>query len=107
MKKIMIAVFVLLVGSYGAHAQDNTKKSDTSHHHMMTMKDCVMMKDGKMMVIKGGKNMEMTQDMTLSDGTTVMKDGNIKMKDGKTTSLKNGDCIYMDGKIKRSKMKSA
>lgn len=107
MKKILIAAFVLLAGVYSAHAQVTPQKTDTTKHHSMMMKDCVMMKDGKLMVMKGGKNMEMTEDMTLSNGTTIMKDGNVKMKDGKTTSLKNGDCIYMDGKIKRSKMKSA
>jgi len=106
MKKIMIAVFVLLMGSYGAYAQDGQKKDTSAHHHMMPMKDCVMMKDGKLTVIKGGKHMDMTEDMTLSNGTTVMKDGSVKMKDGSTTTLKDGDCIYMDGKIKRGKMKS-
>jgi hypothetical protein len=61
--------------------------------------DGMMMKDGKMMQMKAGTMTEMTQDMTLSDGTMVMKNGEVMMKDGKKMTLKNGDMITMDGKM--------
>ncbi len=63
------------------------------------MHDGVMMKHGKMMVMKDGKTMKMTEDMTMSDGTMVMKDGMVKMKDGKTMKMKNGEMVMMDGKM--------
>ncbi|MFT3704742.1 MAG: hypothetical protein QM802_20420 [Agriterribacter sp.] len=107
MKKIAITIVVFLVCGYAVQAQNTPKKTDSTAHHSMMMKDCVMMKDGKMTVMKGGKTMDMTDDMKLSNGTTIMKDGSIKMKDGKTSTLNNGDCIYMDGKIKRAKAKTA
>ena len=37
-------------------------------------KDCCMMKDGRMMM-KGGKMMPMTENMTMADGTCKMMDG--------------------------------
>lgn len=68
-------------------------------HHKMGMKNCVMMKDGKMMVMKDGNTMMMDKDMTMSNGTMVMTDGNVKMKNGKMMMLKEGDCVMMDGKM--------
>jgi hypothetical protein len=88
-----------------AHAQE--KKMDKMNSKMgmkHKMKDCVMMEDGKMMVMKGGENMAMDQDMTMTNGTMVMTDGTVKMKSGKTTKLKNGDCVMMNGMVTRSKM---
>ena len=71
----------------------------------MMKKDCVMMKDGKMMQMKDGKTMAMDHDMSFPNGAMIMADGNMKMKDGKTMMLKNGDCVMMDGKMTHMSMK--
>ncbi len=63
------------------------------------MKDHLMMKDGKMMVMKEGKSMMMKEEMTLKDGTKVMMDGTVMMKDGKKMMMKDNDMIMMDGKM--------
>jgi uncharacterized Zn ribbon protein len=63
------------------------------------MKDCIMMKDGKMMVMKSGMSMMMMNDSTFKNGTMVMKDGTVKMKDGTTHMLKDGECV-VGGKVK-------
>ena len=96
--------------SSGVFAQDNMggmkmthKHKKTSMHHGM-MKDCVMMKDGKMMMMKDGKSMPMTEDMTMSNGMVCMTDGTCKMKDGKTMMMKNGEKCTMDGKMSGMKM---
>ena len=104
MKKIFVFLFISLLGT-GAFAQNDKKidKMDKMKSEK-TMKDCVMMKDGKMMVMKNGKTMEMDKDMAMSNGTMVMKDGTVKMKDGKTMMMKNGDHMYMNGKIDKMKM---
>jgi len=98
----LIAAFVF---SMSANAQTG-KTSHKMHHGTMhhSMKDCVMMKDGKMMMMKEGKTMAMDKDMTMSDGTVCMMDGTCKMKDGKTMMMKNGDKCYMNGKMKMGKM---
>jgi hypothetical protein len=97
MKKLLI-LFAAFLLSAGLHAQDSSKSKTMGKS--TKMKDCIMMKDGKLVVEKNGTTTDLTQDMTLKNGTVVMKDGTVKTKDGKTMALKEGQCIYMDGKIK-------
>ncbi len=71
MKKMffLIAAFVV---SMAATAQTDTTMHKTTHAKMQhSTKDCVMMKDGKMMMMKNGKMMDMDKDMTMSDGPCV------------------------------------
>lgn len=63
--------------------------------------DGVMMKDGKMMMMKDGKPAgQMTKEMTMSNGTKVMPDGSMMAKDGgKMMMMKDGQMMMMDGKM--------
>ncbi len=92
----LLTLFLMLI-SLNANAQ-TTKK------HTM-MKDCCMMKDGKMMVMKDGKTMPMDKDMTMKNGTNCMTNGECTMKDGSKMQMKNGDCMEMSGKMCTDKMK--
>jgi hypothetical protein len=103
MKRIMFLAIAFVLGTTVVSAQQKMDKMDQKMDHKM--KDCIMMKDGKMMVEKGGSTMEMKEDMTLSNGTMVMKDGSVKTKDGKMMKMKDGDCIYMNGKMKKMSAK--
>jgi hypothetical protein len=109
MKKLFVVMVACTLSSaIFAQTDKDTKMDDMKHSEKMAkgsmkMKDCVMMEDGKMMVMKNGENMAMNEDMTMKNGTTVRKDGTVKMKDGKTMMLKDGDCVFMDGRM--SKMK--
>lgn len=109
MKKIIICLIalttfsVLTIPSFAQEKKMDSKTGKMGHK----MKDCVMMKDGKMMVEKGGKTMAMDKTMTMSNGTMVMPDGSVKMKDGTTKMLKDGDCVYMNGKMTSMKMHTA
>src|SRR5919199_295980 len=96
MKKLFILLAAAFLFSLNVHAQDSTKTTGKS----TKMKDCYMMKGGKMVMEKNGTTTDMTQDVTLSNGTVVMKDGTVKTKDGKTVTLKEGECVYTNGKIK-------
>ena len=58
-----------------------------------------MMKGGKMTMMKNGKPMPMTKDMTMRDGSMCMTDGTCKMKDGTVMKMKEGQCMMMDGKM--------
>ncbi len=69
------------------------------------MKDCCMMKDGKMMEMKDGKTMPMDKAMTMKNGTTCMTNGECTMKDGTKMTMKEGDCMEMSGKMCNDKMK--
>ena len=59
MKKLLILAVAFTL-SLGAFAQDTTHKKMDKHmdHKMGMKKDCVMMEDGKMMVMKEGKVVE-------------------------------------------------
>ena len=105
MKKIacMLAALVLTLS---ISAQDKTDKMDKKGDKAMDqkMKDCVMMENGKMTVMKDGKVMDLTSDMSLSDGSMVSANGKVTKKDGSTKTLKEGEGVYMDGKMTKMKM---
>jgi hypothetical protein len=63
------------------------------------MKDHIMMKDGKVMMIKEGKSMPLDKELMLSNGAKVTADGNVTMKDGAKTMMKEGDMMGMDGEM--------
>ena len=97
----MLAIFLMVI-SFTANAQTAKHSSKMKH---AAMKDCCMMKDGKMMVMKNGKTMPMTKDMVMTNGTKCMKNGECIMKDGKKMMMKDGDCMEMSGKMCTDKMK--
>lgn len=95
-KTVSLCALFLMVISFSANAQTSTKTT--------MMKDCCMMKDGKMMVMKNGKTMPMEKDMVMKNGTKCMTNGECTMKDGKKMMMKNGDCMEMSGKMCTDKM---
>jgi hypothetical protein len=123
MKKLLCFVTVLLfAGAVSAQTTDTTNTQDTSGMRMMhdsmvqnsgqgmpgmndmhgmsgKMKDCIMMMDGKAMVMRGGQHTVLNHQMTFANGTAVMPDGTVKMANGTTHMLKNGECVYMNGTI--------
>ena len=101
--KYAIIFLVLFALNTTVNAQTKTKKS-TTHQMNHSSKDCVMMKDGTMMMMKNGKMMQMEKDMTMKNGTVCKMDGTCKMKNGKTMKMKNGDKCYMDGRMEKMKM---
>ena len=107
MKKLF-AVIVLALIATGLKAQETKKampasasKSEMKHD----MKDCIMMMDGKMMMMKAGKSMPMTSDMKMENGAMVNMQGMVMMPDGNKMMMKNGDCMDMHGKMMKHKMK--
>ncbi len=63
--------------------------------------DGVMMKDGKMMMMEGGKaSGPMNHQMTTTTGHKVMPDGTMKMPDGKEMHMKEGQMMMKDGKMR-------
>ncbi len=90
-KTISFLTLFLMAISLNTNAQ-KVKKSTM-------MKDCCMMKDGKMMVMIDGKTMPMDKEMTMKNGTICMPNGEYTMKDGTKMMMKNGDCMEMSGKM--------
>lgn len=99
---VNILVISLLIGLGSAQAQPPAKpmthkpgrmKADGMSH------DCVVMKDGKMMMMQGNKTMPMTKEMTMTDGTKCLTDGTCLKKDGTKMTMTNGQCMMMDGRM--------
>lgn len=100
----MIAVAL----SFGAFAQDTIPTRDTVPTEQKTQKkDVYVMKDSKMWQIKAGEKSELTEDVTLANGTIVMANGTVKATDGQTTALKNGQFVDLEGNIGEWKDDSA
>ena len=100
MKKLTCLLSVLLVTGLTAVATAQTAPKVKSTKSMSKMShDYCMMKDGKMTMVKNGKPMPMTKDMTMSDGSMCLTDGTCKMKDGTTMKMKEGQCMMMNGKM--------
>jgi hypothetical protein len=59
--------------------------------------DCVLMKDGQMMMMTAGKMSPVTKDITLADGTVCKVDGTCVLKSGKQIKLSNGEGIEVAG----------
>ncbi len=82
----------------------NSAFAQKTKTHTAMMKDCCMMKDGKMMQMKSGKMMSMDKDMTMKNGTKCMTNGECIMKDGKKMKMKEGECMDMAGKMDNCSM---
>ena len=111
MKNLLTVLLVITIcGSAMAQEKVDVKKTTkhtmhkTTKKSMHTMKDCVMMKVGKMTTMMGGKTSLMTKDMTMKNGTMVKTNGTVQMKNGKSMMLKDGDCVYMNGRVDKMKM---
>jgi hypothetical protein len=99
---LLASMFLLTVCFTASNAFAQTKYK---HPHKI-LKDCCMMKDGKMMCMKAGKTMPMDKDLTMKNGTKCMTTGDCIMKDGKTMKMKEGECIDMSGKMDNCAMSS-
>jgi hypothetical protein len=102
MKKLFIAMGCICMLSLTAFTTVVSYAQSAGTESKMKEKDGeVMMKDGKMMIMKNGKWEAMTATATMSNGTKVMTDGSVMMKDGKKKMLKNGECMMPDGMMKK------
>ena len=93
--KMMYALFASLFIMAVSFTPGNVYAQTKMNFSMM--KDCCMMKDGKMMSVKSGKTMPMKKSMTMKNGTKCMVNGECTMKDGKKMKMKEGECMDMSG----------
>ena len=86
--------------SFGVFAQETTPVKDTIPTEQKSQKkDVYVMKDSKMWQIKAGEKAEMTQDVTLLNGTIIMANGTVKKTNGEFITLKNGQFVDLEGNI--------
>ena len=94
-KKLISAMFASLLIMALSFTTSNINAQSKMDSTMM--KDCCMMKGGKMMCVKNGKTMPMRKDMTMKNGTKCMINGDCVMKDGTMMKMKEGECMDMSG----------
>jgi hypothetical protein len=101
MKKMLLVPLslLLLTGTIVAQSQQEEQKTQPN---AAAMNEHFQMKEGKMLHIMNGKEMQVQNDMTLKNGTMIHPDGSYQLKNGKQLSLRNGQCMDMDGKKYRS-----
>ena len=99
MKNVFLTMIAVAL-SFGAFAQEKLPAKDTVPTEQKTQKkDIYVMKDSKMWQIKSGQKSELTEDVTLTNGTIVMANGTVKKSDGQTIALKNGQFVDLEGNI--------
>lgn len=58
--------------------------------------DHIMMREGKVIVLRNGGEMPLEEEVTMSDGTRVMPNGQVLMADGTARMMREGETITMD-----------
>lgn len=59
--------------------------------------DHVVMKDGRIVVVRDGQAEDLTRTLTFLNGTSVTPDGYYSYSDGRRTRLNNGEWFQLDG----------
>ena len=88
-----------VITSYGADQTPAEKEAEKKAEKAAELNH-IALKDGKLWVMKDGQTTELTETVTLNDGTRVMKDGSY-IEQGKTATkmLKQGEAITWEGKV--------
>ena len=63
------------------------------------LKDIIIRKNGKMLILKQGKIEEMPDVLPTTKGGAIYKDGKVVEQDGRYRSLQEGDIVTLDGEI--------
>ncbi|MEO6071566.1 MAG: DUF6799 domain-containing protein [Chitinophagaceae bacterium] len=88
MRKVIVAMVLILGLSISSQAQSGTK-----------MKDGVMMMDNKAMLCTKTSCAPLTKTYTCKDGAQVAPDGTVTKQDGTTMKMANGSKIDKSGKV--------
>jgi hypothetical protein len=104
MKKVILAIAILVGITASTYAQTSSTKMKTDKEKMemkakMKMKDGVMMVDNKMMMSKDSKCTPLAETYKFKDGSKVSPKGLITKANGTTMKLKNGYEIDKSGKM--------
>ena len=62
-----------------------------------THEDHIVMREGRVMLMKNGETMPMDEEMTLLDGTKVGMDGTVMMPDGTMRMMDEGETMLLQG----------
>ena len=112
MKRIFLSVFAIAL-AIGAFAQETTAPKDTVKAEQQApaeqqaqsldvqnaTQQAYIMQDGKMYQYNNGVKSELSDNVTLSNGTVITSTGTVKKADGTTEALKNNQYVDPVGNI--------
>jgi hypothetical protein len=87
MKKLVLLVFALFIAAGSVLAQDK-----------LVDQDYVIMQDNQAVKYTKGMPENVTEAVTLKDGSVVQPDGSYVCSKNKNFQLKEGECLGMSGK---------
>lgn len=99
---LILAIALSFSASAQTKTESNSQKMSSSHMNHSKW-EAYMIKDGKLMLMKDGKESAVAQNVTLTNGTIISTDGKVTWKDGKSETLKSNQWIGMNGKIHEKK----
>jgi Ni,Fe-hydrogenase III small subunit len=111
---IALLTFAMLTSAVAASAQTKLPPRRTAAPRPKvvapagapTLKDGVMLKEGKVMVTQMGRTTPLTQEMSLVNGTKISPTGTIVTPAGVSTQLQEGDVVSLSGRITTSAQKA-
>ncbi len=96
MKALLTFSFLLIV-SIAASAQDSATVINDTPSYYMTIKK------GKLLEFNHNRHRLITQDRTLTNGTTIHPDGSIDLGSGQSHQLTSNEYFTMDGQVRKMK----
>jgi hypothetical protein len=106
MKRVILAIAILVGITASAYAQTSSEKMKTDKEKMemkakmkMKMKDGVMMVDNKMMMCKDNKCTTLAETYKFTDGSKVSPKGLITKANGTSMKMMNGYEMDKNGKM--------
>lgn len=106
MKTVYTTVCCLILGistfaqSYEGDVHAAPAKTRTyTEHELQAPKDGVIMKKGRVFVVKGGSEQSIFETMTMLDGTKILADGTYVKLDGTKGKLREGEQILFNGEL--------
>ena len=102
MKKLLVVAMVAM-SLVACNEAEKTETTTTTESKVVTENAAVdgeyMMRDGKVVVMKGGEWIVITEPVTLSNGTVVKANGEVKNADGVTVTLGSGQKVNNSGVV--------
>jgi hypothetical protein len=59
----------------------------------------LMMKDGRVMIMRDGDMLPMEEEVTMPDGTQITVDGRVILPDGSSRMMMEGESIDLEGQM--------
>jgi len=113
LSRITLLLVALLTSALAASAQTKMPPRRTAAPRPKaatpgapTLKDGILLKDGKVLVTQMGRTTPLTQEMSLVNGTKISPAGTVLTPAGVSTQLQEGDLMSLSGRITTSAQKA-